>query len=62
MGKTNNLALAPVVYDKPPYDPLKDLTPVMIVMRVPIVLLTHPSLPVSNLRELIVTRRSARAS
>ena len=53
MGETNNLALAPVVYDKPPYDPLKDLTPVMIVMRVPIVLLTHPSLPVANLRELI---------
>jgi tripartite-type tricarboxylate transporter receptor subunit TctC len=53
MGETNNLALAPVVYDKPPYDPLKDLAPVMIVMRVPIVLLTHPSLPVSNLRELI---------
>jgi tripartite-type tricarboxylate transporter receptor subunit TctC len=53
MGETNNLALAPVVYDKPPYDPLKDLTPVMLVMRVPIVMLTHPSLPVSNLRELI---------
>jgi len=53
MGETNNLTLAPVVYDKPPYDPLKDLAPVMIVMRVPIVLLTHPSLPVSNLRELV---------
>ena len=53
MGESNNLALALVVYDKPPYDPLKELTPVMIVMRVPIVLLTHPSLPVSNLRELV---------
>lgn len=53
MGETNNLALAPVVYDKPPYDPLKELTPVMIALRVPVVLLTHPSLPVSNLRELV---------
>ena len=59
MGETNNLALAPVVYDKPPYDPLKDLTPVTLVMRVPIVLLTHPSLPVSNLRELIAYAQAA---
>lgn len=53
MGETNNLAIGPVVYDKPPYDPLKDLTPVILVVRVPILLLTHPSLPVSNLREFI---------
>ncbi|MGZ5147035.1 MAG: Bug family tripartite tricarboxylate transporter substrate binding protein, partial [Burkholderiales bacterium] len=53
MGETNNLTLAPLVFDKPPYDPLKDLVPVTLVVRVPIVVLTHPSMPVSNLRELI---------
>src|SRR5690349_15521357 len=46
MGETNNLALAPIVYDKPPYDPLKDLVPVTLVARAPTVLLTHPSVPV----------------
>lgn len=53
MGETSNLALIVGMYDKPPYDPLKDLVPVTLVARAPIVLLTHPSVPVSNLRELI---------
>jgi tripartite-type tricarboxylate transporter receptor subunit TctC len=53
MGEANNLALAPLVYEKPPYDPLKDLVPVTLVARAPIILLTHPSLPLSNLRELV---------
>jgi tripartite-type tricarboxylate transporter receptor subunit TctC len=53
MGEANNLALAPVVYDKPPYDPLNDVDPITLVARTPLILLTHPSVPVSNLRELV---------
>jgi tripartite-type tricarboxylate transporter receptor subunit TctC len=53
MGEANNLALAFVVYEKAPYDPLKQLAAITLVARSPIILLTHPSLAVSDLRELV---------
>jgi len=43
----------PFLYSKLPYDPTKDFTPVGIVAHVANVLAVHPSLPVSNVRQLI---------
>ncbi|WPB58441.1 tripartite tricarboxylate transporter substrate binding protein [Xylophilus sp. GOD-11R] len=37
MGQTSNLAINPTLYTKLPYDPLKDLTPVVLVANSPIV-------------------------
>lgn len=39
--------------DKMPYDPAKDLAPVVMVMSMPNLLVVHPSVPANNLRELI---------
>ena len=39
--------------DKMPYDPAKDLAPITLVMSMPNLLVTHPSVPANNLRELI---------
>jgi len=36
-----------------PYEPLKDLTPIILVVSSPNVLVVNPSLPVKNVRELI---------
>jgi tripartite-type tricarboxylate transporter receptor subunit TctC len=36
-----------------PYDPVKDFEPIAVVVRVPMVLLAHPSLPATNVQELI---------
>lgn len=39
--------------EKMPYDPAKDLAPITLVMSMPNLLVTHPSVPANNLRELI---------
>jgi tripartite-type tricarboxylate transporter receptor subunit TctC len=36
-----------------PYDPLKDFTPITVATRGPLVLTAHPSLPATNVRELV---------
>jgi tripartite-type tricarboxylate transporter receptor subunit TctC len=36
-----------------PYDPVKDFTPLCAAVEVPITLAVHPSLPVTNVRELV---------
>ena len=41
------------LYSKLPYDPRKDLTPVIILAGAPYILTVHPSLPVKSLKELI---------
>lgn len=40
-----------------PYDPNKDFEPIAVIVRVPMVLLVTPSLPVTNVKELIELAR-----
>jgi len=51
---TSNMAL----YDKMPFDPSKAFAPVSLIATVPIVLVTHPSLAVTNLKELIALAKA----
>jgi tripartite-type tricarboxylate transporter receptor subunit TctC len=46
------------VYDKVPYDPLADFTPVSWLASVASVLVVHPSLPVNSMKDLIALARS----
>jgi tripartite-type tricarboxylate transporter receptor subunit TctC len=48
-------AINPTAFVKPPYDPIKDFTPISSVCVNPLVLVTHPSMPdsVSGLVELM---------
>jgi tripartite-type tricarboxylate transporter receptor subunit TctC len=41
------------LYPKLPFDPIRDFTPIALVASGPGLLVTHPSLPVRNLKELI---------
>jgi tripartite-type tricarboxylate transporter receptor subunit TctC len=43
----------PSLYPKIPYDPLKDFAPVTLAAATPNVLLVHPSIPASSVKELI---------
>ena len=43
-----SIAVAPQMQDKPPYDALKDLTPITIVASSPLVLVAHPSFPAAD--------------
>ena len=47
------ISAAPSLYQNLAYDPVKDLAPVTLVATTPLVLVTLPSVPASNLREFI---------
>ncbi len=47
LGQTSNLAVNPTLYPKLPYDPLKDLSPVVLLASAPLVLVTRTE---SNLK------------
>ena len=53
MGGASNLAVAPSLYAKLPYDPIKDFTPIINVAIVPYALAVNPTVPAKNVRELI---------
>lgn len=50
---TSSLAVNPSLYKTLPYDPIKDFTPVGLAGRAPSLLVTHPSVPSTTLRELV---------
>ena len=47
------IVINPHVYKKMPYDPSKDLEPITNLLRVPLVLVVHPSVPAKNLQALV---------
>lgn len=53
LGQAGNMAVAPALYAKLPYDPLKDLVPVTQVVAPPLVIVAHPSFPAKDIKELI---------
>ena len=53
-----SIAVAPQMYAKPMYDPLKDLTPVTILASSPLVMVAHPSFPASTFKEYVAYVRA----
>jgi len=53
LGNIASLAINAGIYDKMPYDPVKDFSPIMHTVDVNYVLVVHPSLPVTSVAELI---------
>ena len=53
MGNTTAMSIAPHLYKKLGYEPRRDLLPVALVGRVPLVLFVHPSVPATDLKSLI---------
>ena len=49
----STLAINPAMYKKVPYDALKDFAPITQAVSLPNILVTHPSLPVKTVKELI---------
>ena len=50
----------PSLFAKLPYDSLKDFTPITLITRLPLLLLTHPSLKVNSVKDLIAIMKSRR--
>src|SRR5437868_12410273 len=53
IGGTGTLAVNPTLYQNVGYDPRKDFAPVGLIGASALVVLTTPSLPVRNIRDLI---------
>ena len=53
LGHVGGIAVAPHLYKKLPFDPVKDLAPVTLVVNGLSVLVVNPALPVKTVRELI---------
>ena len=58
LASSGTVTVAPSLYTKMPYDPLKDLTPVLLLSYVPIVLVVNPALPAKTIKEFIALAKS----
>jgi tripartite-type tricarboxylate transporter receptor subunit TctC len=52
------LAVNPFIYKKLPHDTLKDFTQIANMVNFPLLMVSHPSLPVRNVKELIALARA----
>jgi len=53
VGASGAMTFNPGLYEKLPYDPVRDFEPVTMLGSFPLVLAVHPSLPVQSVQELI---------
>ena len=59
LGQTSNLAINPTLYAKLPYDPLKDLKPVVLAATAPLVIVVPVDSKLKSLDELLNAARKA---
>jgi tripartite-type tricarboxylate transporter receptor subunit TctC len=53
MGLIGPMSVSSSLTEKMPFDPIKDLAPVTLLVKLPNILVVHPSVPVKSLQELI---------
>jgi tripartite-type tricarboxylate transporter receptor subunit TctC len=53
VGAAGPMAVNPSLYDKLPYDPTKDFAPITNMVNYPLLLVTHPSVPVKTTQDVI---------
>lgn len=58
LAATGPMTIAPFVYPKLGYDTLRDFAPVAMVALAPYIIITHPSVPAKNLKELIALAKA----
>src|SRR6185312_7646732 len=58
LSSAGPIVINPSLYPSLGYDPLKDLVPLAFIATSPLVLVTHPSVPVKSVRELIALAKS----
>ena len=57
LGHIGTLAVNPYIFDKLPYDPVKDFRPVTLLAKVPSLYVVNPELPVKTLQEFVAYAR-----
>ena len=57
MGQTSDLAVNPTLYRKLPYDPLRDLAPVVLVASAPIIIVASDKSPYRSLADIVAAAK-----
>ncbi|WP_457324041.1 Bug family tripartite tricarboxylate transporter substrate binding protein [Roseateles sp. P5_E11] len=57
LGHIGTLAVNPFIFDKLPYDPVKDFRPVTLLAKVPSLYVVHPDVPAKTLQEFVAYAR-----
>jgi tripartite-type tricarboxylate transporter receptor subunit TctC len=58
LGGVGSHAINPSLHAHLPYDPIKDFAPVSLLASAPLILVVHPSVPVTSVKELIALARA----
>jgi tripartite-type tricarboxylate transporter receptor subunit TctC len=58
LGYIANVAIAPSLVAKLPYDPVKDYAPIALLATAPNIIALHPSVPARNMKELIALSKA----
>lgn len=58
VSAASEMTMNVVLFKKMPYDPVRDFQPVTLATTTPALLMSHPSLPVKSVKELIALARS----
>jgi tripartite-type tricarboxylate transporter receptor subunit TctC len=58
LGHIGTLAVNPFIFEKLPYDPLKDFKPVSLLAKVPSLYVVHPDVPAKNLKEFVALAKA----
>ncbi len=53
LAVASGYSITPAVYPRLAYDPIRDFTPISVVVQAPILLMTHPALPARSVRDLL---------
>jgi tripartite-type tricarboxylate transporter receptor subunit TctC len=59
MGSNSTFSVAPSLYPKNPYNPLKDFAPIIMIASAPFVLVVTPSLPAKDANELVALAKAS---
>ncbi len=57
LAVASGYSITPAVYPKLSYDPIKDFTPISVVVQAPIILMVHPALPARSVKDLLALAR-----
>ena len=58
LGHIGTLAVNPFIFDKLPYDPIKDFRPISLLAKVPSLYVVHPDVPAKNLKEFVALAKA----
>ena len=58
MGSNSTFSVAPSLYPKNPYHPVRDFAPVIAIASAPFVLVTNPAIPAKSAQELVAAAKS----